>query len=164
MKGQDDHYTCSCVVDEPVNYNHTNNEVVGNEAVVNMYDLAVKEVVGISAVVNSMAVSGVVDTMAVSVVMHAIMVDGAGVDEKMDDATMVSGVVVDEKVKDATMVDGVVVDEKVKDATMVDGVRDRGSHFKVVGLKILPMQETLSSVFCHLSGICAPSYLQPQQI
>ena len=149
MKGQDDHYTCSCVVDEPVNYNHTNNEVVGNEAVVNMYDLAVKEVVGISAVVNSMAVSGVVDTMAVSVVMDALMVDGAGVDEKMDDATMVSGV---------------VVDEKVKDATMVDGVRDRGSHFKVVGLKILPMQETLSSVFCHLSGICAPSYLQPQQI
>ena len=164
MKGQDDHYTCSCVVDEPVNYYHTVNEVVGNEAVVNMYDLPVKEVVGISAVVNSMAVSGVVDTMAVSVVMHAIMVDGAGVDEKMDDATMVSGVVVDEKVKDATMVDGVVVDEKVKDATMVDGVRDRGSHFKVVGLKILPMQETLSSVFCHLSGICAPSYLQPQQI
>ena len=92
MKGQDDHYTCSCVVDEPVNYNHT-----VNEAVVNMYNLAVKEVVGISAVVNSMAVSGVVDTMAVSVVMHAIMVDGAGVDEKMDDATMVSGVVVDEK-------------------------------------------------------------------
>ena len=164
MKGQDDHYTCSCVVDELVNYNHTVNEVRGNEAVVNMYDLAVKEVVGISAVVNSMAVSGVVDTMAVSVVMDALMVDGAGVDEKMDDATMVSGVVVDEKVKDATMVDGVVVDEKVKDATMVDGVRDRGSHFKVVGLKILPMQETLSSVFCHLSGICAPSYLQPQQI
>ena len=43
--------------------------MVGNEAVVNMYDLAVKEVVGISAVVNSMAVSGVVDTIAVSVVM-----------------------------------------------------------------------------------------------
>ena len=70
MKGQDDHYTCSCVVDELVNYNHTVNEVVGNEAVVNMYDLAVKEVVGISAVVNSMAVSGVVDTMAVSEVMY----------------------------------------------------------------------------------------------
>ena len=73
MKGQGDHYTCSCVVDEPVNYNHTVNEVVGNEAVVNMYDLAVKEVVGISAVVNS---SGVVDTIAVSVVMDAIMVHG----------------------------------------------------------------------------------------
>ena len=49
---------------------------MGNEAVVNMYDLAVKEVVGISAVVNSMAVSGVVDTIAVSVVMDAIMVHG----------------------------------------------------------------------------------------
>ena len=122
MKGQDDHYTCSCVVDEPEYYNHTVNEVVSNEAVVNMYDLAVKEVVGIASLVDSTAVSGVVDTMAVSEVMDALMVDGAGVDEKMDDATMVSGVVVDEKVKDATVVGGAVVDEKVKDATMVDEV------------------------------------------
>ena len=34
---------------------------------------------------------------------------------------------------------------------------DRGDHFKVVGLKNLAM-------FRHLSCICSPSYLPPQQI
>ena len=42
--------------------------------------------------------------------------------------------------------------------------RDRGDHFKLLGLKKKGQyKETLSSVFRHLFCICAPSYLQPQQ-
>ena len=39
----------------------------------------------------------------------------------------------------------------------VSFLRDRADHFKVVGLKNL-------AVFRHLSCICSPSYLPPQQI
>ena len=119
MKGKGDHDTCSCVVDEPVAVN----EVVDDEAVVCMYDLAVNEVV-----VDNVAV---VDTMAISEVVDAVAVDEGDDDEGVDDAMGVDerdddeAVVDDEVVDDAMGVDGAVDDGEVDDARGVDeGVDD----------------------------------------
>lgn len=123
MKDKDDHDTCSCDVDEPVAVN----EVVDDEAVVFMYDLAVNEVVNNATVVDAMAISEVVDAMAF---------DEGDDDEAVDDAMGVDGVVddgevVDEAGDDAMEVDEVVdyamvVDEAVDDAMGVDGAVDDG--------------------------------------
>ena len=102
-------------------------EVVDDEAVVCMYDLAINEVVDNAAVVDTMAISEVVDAMAF---------DEEDDDEVVDDATGVAGVVddgevVDEAGDDAMEVDEVVdyakvVDEVVDDAMGVDGAVDDG--------------------------------------
>ena len=132
MKGKGDHDTCSCVVDEPVAVN----EVVDDEAVVCMYDLAVNEVVNNAAVVDTMAISEVVDAVAVDEgdddegVDDAMGVDEGDDDEAVDDEVVDDAMGVDGAVDDGEVVDGAVddameLDEGVDDAMVVyEGVDD----------------------------------------
>ena len=121
MKDKGDHDTCSCVVDEPVAVN----EVVADEAVVRMYDLAVSEVVDNAAVVDTMAISEVVDAVAVDEGDDDEGVDDAmGVDERDDDEAVDDEVVDDAMGVDGAVDDGEVVDEAVDDAMEVDEVVD----------------------------------------
>ena len=111
MKDKGDHDTCSCVVDEAVAVN----EVVDDEAVVSMHDLAVSEVVDNAAVVYTMAISEVVDAMAVDEGE-----DDEGVDDAMGVDKVDDGEVVDEEVDDAMVVYEGVDDAMVDDEEVVD--------------------------------------------
>ena len=122
MKDKGDHDTCSCVVDEAVAVN----EVVDDEAVVCMHDLAISEVVDNAAVVDTTAISEVVDAVAVDEGDDDEGVDDAmGVDERDDDEAVDDEVVDDAMGVDGAVDDGEVVDEAVDDAMEVDeGVDD----------------------------------------
>ena len=98
MKGYDDHDTCSCVVVKLVAVN----EMVDDEAVVFMYDLAITKVVDNVTVVDAMAF------------------DEGDDDEVVDDAMGVDGVVDDGEVEDEAVDDAMEVDEVVDYAKVVD--------------------------------------------
>ena len=107
MKGYDDHDTCSCVVVKLVAVN----EMVDDEAVVFMYDLAITKLVDNVTVVDATAISEVVDAMAF---------DEGDDDEVVDDAMGVDGVVDDGEVEDEAVDDAMEVDEVVDYAKVVD--------------------------------------------
>ena len=111
MKGKGDH-------DEPVAIN----EVVDDEAVACMYDLAVNEVMVMRQRWDTMAISEEVDALAFDEGVD----DATGIDERDDDEA-----VDDEGVDDAMEVDEgdddeAVDDEVVDDAMGVDGAVDDG--------------------------------------
>ena len=122
MKDKGDHDTCSCFVNEPVAVN----EVVDDEAVVCMHDLAISEVVDNAAVVDTTAISEVVDAMAVDEGDDDEGVDDTmGVEERDDDEAVDDEVVDDAMGVDGAVDDGEVVDEAVDDARGVhEGVDD----------------------------------------
>ena len=156
MKDKGDHDTCSCVVDEAVAVS----EVVDDEAVVCMHDLAVSEVkvdtMAISKVVDALAVDegdddegvddamgvygGVDDAMVVcggvddAMVVYGGVDDARGVDEGVDDAMVVYGGVDDAMVvADAMVDDEEVVDEKLQ--LDVDRVVELHFHFLLLGIQ-----------------------------
>ena len=88
MTDKGDHDTCSCVVDEAVAVN----EVLDDEAVVCMHDLAVSELK--------------VDTMAISKVVDAVAVDEGDDDEGVDDEVVDDAIGVYGGVDDAMVVCG----------------------------------------------------------
>ena len=118
MKDKGDHDTCSCVVDEAV----VVSEVVDDEAVVCMHDLAVSEVK-----VDTMAISKVVDALAVDEgdddegVDDEVVDDAMGVYGGVDDAMVVCGGVNDAMVVYGGVDDARGVDEGVDDAMVVYG-------------------------------------------
>ena len=121
MKDKGDHDTCSCVVDEAVAVS----EVVDDEAVVCMHDLAVSEVK--------------VDTMAISKVVDALAVDEGDDDEGVDDEVVDDAMGVYGGVDDAMVVANAMVDdEEVVDEKLqldVDTVVELHFHFLLLGIQ-----------------------------
>ena len=137
MKDKGDHDTCSCVVDEVVAVS----EVVDDEAVVCMHDLAVSEVK--------------VDTMAISKVVDAVAVDEGDDDEGVDDEVVDDAMVVYGGVDNAMVVaDAMVDDEEVVGEKLqldVDTVVELHFHFLLLGI-----QSTENKRKCqkNVSGHC----------